>query len=62
MECEQTMKSTDTGMGSHRRNALPPASSVDSLPLFVVLFCYHPYRFDGRVETAQLGGLCLCME
>ena len=26
----------------------------------MVAFCHHPYRFDGRVETAFRGGLCLC--
>ena len=25
-----------------------------------VTLVYHPYRFDGRVETALRGGLCLC--
>ena len=24
------------------------------------MLVYHPYRFDGRVETALRGGLCLC--
>ena len=27
----------------------------------MVCFEHHPYRFDGRVETAGNGGLCLCM-
>ena len=26
----------------------------------MVALIYHPYRFDGRVETALRGGLCLC--
>ena len=33
---------------------------VDLLGGFVVALFYHPYRFDGRVETASEGGLCLC--
>ena len=50
---------------SLRSNMAPGATRAAYYSPFMILarvvrFAYHPYRFDGRVETAFRGGLCLC--
>ena len=33
--------------------------TIDDRRLLVLYSIHYPYRFDGRVETALRGGLCL---